>query len=48
MGLTQVLTLGETMALLVPVQDGELELGTTLTLRFAGPQGSVDLVWVVK
>ena len=35
-----VLTVGETMALLDPVEDGELELGMRLTLRFAGAESN--------
>jgi 2-dehydro-3-deoxygluconokinase len=35
-----VLTAGETMALLDPVGDGELELGMPLTLRFAGAESN--------
>jgi 2-dehydro-3-deoxygluconokinase len=35
-----VLTVGETMALLDPVGDGDLSLGTPLTLRFAGAESN--------
>ena len=35
-----VLTLGETMALLDPVEDGELELGDLLRLRIAGAESN--------
>ena len=34
----RVLTVGETMALLDPVEDGPLELGRALTLRVAGAE----------
>jgi 2-dehydro-3-deoxygluconokinase len=52
-----VLTVGETMALLDPLEDGELRLGTTLTLRFAGAESNfaialarlgVDVAWVSR
>ena len=52
-----VLTAGETMALLDPVEDGALRLGTTLTLRFAGAESNfaialarlgVDVTWVSR
>jgi pfkB family carbohydrate kinase len=36
---TRVVTPGETMALLDPEREGELELGDRLTLRFAGAGG---------
>lgn len=35
-----VLTVGETMALVDPVEDGELRLGMPLTLRFAGAESN--------
>ena len=35
-----VLTLGETMALIDPVEDGDLRLGMPLTLRFAGAESN--------
>jgi 2-dehydro-3-deoxygluconokinase len=37
---SRVVTAGETMALLDPVQDGELELGDLLRLRFAGAESN--------
>jgi 2-dehydro-3-deoxygluconokinase len=37
---THVVTLGETMALLDPVREGELELGDLLRLRFAGAESN--------
>jgi 2-dehydro-3-deoxygluconokinase len=37
---SRVLTAGETMALLDPVEEGELELGDRLTLRFAGAESN--------
>ena len=52
-----VLTLGESMALLDPLQDGELELGMPLTLRFAGAESNfaiglarlgVEAAWVSR
>ena len=36
--MTRVVTAGETMALLDPEREGELELGDRLRLRFAGAQ----------
>src|SRR5512132_3154119 len=35
-----VLTVGETMALVDPVEDGQLRLGMPLTLRFAGAESN--------
>ena len=35
-----VLTVGETMALIDPVEDGDLGLGMPLTLRFAGAESN--------
>jgi 2-dehydro-3-deoxygluconokinase len=52
-----VLTLGETMALLDPLEDGELRLGMPLTLRFAGAESNfaialarlgIDVAWVSR
>jgi 2-dehydro-3-deoxygluconokinase len=52
-----VLTVGETMALLDPVEEGELRLGTAFTLRFAGAESNfavalarlgVDVAWVSR
>ena len=52
-----VLTVGETMALLDPAEDGELRLGMPLTLRFAGAESNfaialsrlgVDVAWVSR
>ncbi len=52
-----VLTLGESMALLDPLEDGELRLGMPLTLRFAGAESNlaialarlgVDVAWVSR
>ena len=52
-----VLTLGETMALLDPLEDGELRLGMPLKLRFAGAESNfaialarlgVDVAWVSR
>jgi 2-dehydro-3-deoxygluconokinase len=52
-----VLTVGETMALLDPVEDGALRLGMPLTLRFAGAESNfavalarlgVDVAWVSR
>ena len=37
---SRVLTVGETMVLLDPVEDGPLELGRTLTLRIAGAESN--------
>jgi 2-dehydro-3-deoxygluconokinase len=54
---TAVLTVGETMALLDPVEDGELRLGMRLTLRFAGAESNfavalarlgVDVAWISR
>jgi sugar/nucleoside kinase (ribokinase family) len=54
---SRVVTLGETMALLDPVRDGELELGDLLRLRFAGAESNfavglarlgVDVAWVSR
>ena len=53
----RVLTVGETMALLDPVEDGPLELGRLLTLRVAGAESNfaialarlgVDVGWVSR
>jgi sugar/nucleoside kinase (ribokinase family) len=53
----RVLTVGETMALLDPVEDGPLELGRALTLRVAGAESNfaialarlgVDVAWVSR
>jgi sugar/nucleoside kinase (ribokinase family) len=53
----RVLTVGETMALLDPVEDGPLELGRALTLRIAGTESNfaialarlgVDVAWVSR
>lgn len=38
--MTRVVTLGETMALLDPEREGELELGDRLLLRFAGAESN--------
>ena len=38
--MSRVVTAGETMALLDPVRDGELELGDLLQLRFAGAESN--------
>jgi 2-dehydro-3-deoxygluconokinase len=52
-----VLTLGESMALLDPQEDGELRLGMPLTLRFAGAESNfaialsrlgVEVAWVSR
>jgi 2-dehydro-3-deoxygluconokinase len=52
-----VLTLGETMALLDPLEDGELRLGMPLTLRCAGAESNfaialarlgIDVAWVSR
>jgi len=52
-----VLTVGETMALLAAVEEGELRLGMPLTLRFAGAESNfaiglarlgVDVAWVSR
>jgi 2-dehydro-3-deoxygluconokinase len=52
-----VLTVGETMALLDPVEEGELRLGMPLTLRFAGAESNfavalarlgVDVAWISR
>jgi 2-dehydro-3-deoxygluconokinase len=52
-----VLTVGETMALLDPVEEGELRLGMPLTLRFGGAESNfavalarlgVDVAWVSR
>src|SRR2546426_8194332 len=52
-----VLTVGETMALLAAVEEGEFRLGMPLTLRFAGAESNfaiglarlgVDVVWVSR
>jgi 2-dehydro-3-deoxygluconokinase len=52
-----VLTVGETMALFDPLEDGEPRLGTTYTLRFAGAESNfavaltrlgVDVAWVSR
>jgi 2-dehydro-3-deoxygluconokinase len=52
-----VLTVGETMALLDPVEEGELRLGMSLTLRFAGAESNfaialarlgVDVTWISR
>jgi 2-dehydro-3-deoxygluconokinase len=53
----RVLTVGETMALLDPAEEGELRLGMPLTLRFAGAESNfavalarlgVDVTWVSR
>jgi 2-dehydro-3-deoxygluconokinase len=53
----RVLTVGETMALLDPAEQGEPGLGTPLTLRFAGAESNfaialarlgVDVAWVSR
>lgn len=53
----RVLTAGETMALLDPVEEGELQLGDRLTLRFAGAESNfavglarlgVPVTWVSR
>ena len=55
--MTRVLTVGETMALLDPVADGELRYGDALTLRIAGAESNfaialarlgVDVTWVSR
>ena len=55
--MTRVLTVGETMALLDPVVDGELRYGDALTLRIAGAESNfaialarlgVDVTWVSR
>jgi 2-dehydro-3-deoxygluconokinase len=52
-----VLTVGETMALLDPLEDGPLRLGMPLTLRFAGAESNfavalarlgVDVAWISR
>jgi len=52
-----VLTVGETMALLDPLEDGPLRLGMPLTLRFAGAESNfaialarlgIDVTWVSR
>ena len=52
-----VLTVGETMALLDPLEDGELRLGMPLTLRFAGAESNfaialarlgIDVAWISR
>ena len=52
-----VLTLGETMALLDPLEDGDLRLGMPLTLRFAGAESNfaialarlgVEVAWISR
>src|SRR5436309_16140483 len=52
-----VLTVGETMALLTAVEEGEFRLGMPLTLRFAGAESNfaialsrlgVDVAWVSR
>jgi 2-dehydro-3-deoxygluconokinase len=54
---TRVVTAGETMALLDPVREGELELGDMLRLRFAGAESNfavglarlgVPVAWVSR
>jgi 2-dehydro-3-deoxygluconokinase len=54
---TRVVTLGETMALLDPVSDGELALGDLLTLRIAGAESNfavglarlgVEVAWISR
>jgi 2-dehydro-3-deoxygluconokinase len=54
---TAVLTVGETMALLDPLEDGELRIGMPLTLRFAGAESNfavglarlgIDVAWVSR
>ena len=53
----KVLTLGESMALLDPREDGALRLGMPLTLRFAGAESNfaialarlgIDVAWISK
>jgi 2-dehydro-3-deoxygluconokinase len=53
----KVLTVGESMALLDPLEDGELQLGMPLTLRFAGAESNfaialarlgIDVAWVSR
>ena len=55
--MASVLTAGETMALLDPVEDGELSTGMTMTLRFAGAESNfavalarlgIDVAWVSR
>ncbi|HEY3182732.1 MAG TPA: sugar kinase [Gaiellaceae bacterium] len=55
--MSSVLTVGETMALLDPLEDGELRIGMPLTLRFAGAESNfavalarlgVDVTWVSR
>src|SRR5205823_5941427 len=55
--MSRVLTAGETMALLDPVEDGPLELGGGLTLRIAGAESNfaialarlgVETTWVSR
>ena len=52
-----VLTVGESMALLDPLEDGALRLGMPLTLRFAGAESNLaialarlglDVAWISK
>ena len=52
-----VLTLGESMALLDPLEDGALRLGMPMTLRFAGAESNfaiamarlgIDVAWISK
>jgi 2-dehydro-3-deoxygluconokinase len=54
---SSVLTVGETMALLDPLEDGELRIGMPFTLRFAGAESNfavglarlgVDVTWVSR
>jgi sugar/nucleoside kinase (ribokinase family) len=54
---TRVVTLGETMALLDPISDGELALGDLLTLRIAGAESNlavglarlgVEVAWISR
>ena len=55
--MSRVVTAGETMALLDPVREGELELGDMLRLRFAGAESNfavglarlgVDVAWISR
>jgi 2-dehydro-3-deoxygluconokinase len=54
---SRVVTAGETMALLDPVREGELELGDLLRLRFAGAESNfavglvrlgVQVTWISR
>ena len=55
--MTRVVTVGETMALLDPQREGELELGGLLRLRFAGAESNfaiglarlgVEVAWISR